>query len=132
MDYKTFKNEISNLKAYYKSLAEIKDEIEKLNYDLTGVKGVRFDRQPASYNQSLSEWYRLDLIEKIESKEKELDYTELAIKRYEANLKRLPKEIRYAVKQIFINGETFAETGEKLGYTDAGLHYVIKKEIEKL
>ena len=132
MDYKTFKNEISNLKAYYRSLKEISNEIEKLNYDLAGVKGVRFDRQPASYNPAMRENYRLELIEKIEAAERELDYTQLAVKRYEANLNRLPKEIRHAVKQIFIEGKTFAEVGKNMGYSDHGLHNRIKKEIEKI
>lgn len=132
MDYKVFKNEISNLKAYYQSLIEINNDLERLSYDLTGVKGVRFDRQPGSFNPSLSEYRKLDLIEKIEEKEKELDYTQLAIKRYESNLNKLPKPIRDAVVQIFIQGRTFAEMGKLLGYSDHGLHYKIKKEVEKI
>ena len=66
MDYKTFKNEISNLKAYCRSLEEIQTELDMLWYELTGVKGVQYDKQPSSYNQSLSENYRLELLDKIE------------------------------------------------------------------
>ena len=132
MDYETFKAEMKLIKPYYLSAKKIKEEIEKLNYDLANVKGVRFDRQPSSYNQSLSEQRRLELIEEIEKKEKELDHTIMSVKRYESNLNRLPKSIRFAVKQIFIYGKSFAEVGKTMGYSDHGLHRRVKKEVEKL
>ena len=132
MDYKTFKNEISNLKAYYKSKKEIEDEIEKLWYDLTGVKGIRFDIEHASFNPSLIEETRLELLDKIEQKEKELDYTLLVIKHHEAKLKALPDEIKGYVKQIFIEGKTFEEVAKNSGYTHTAIHYRVKKAVEEL
>ena len=44
MDYKTFKNELSNYRAYQKSLIQINDEIELIVYEMTGVKGIRYDK----------------------------------------------------------------------------------------
>lgn len=132
MDYKTFKNEISNIKAYTKSISDIKTELELLWYELTGVKGIQYNKQPSSYNPELNESYRLELLDRIESKEKELDFTYLAIERYRANLDRLPSDIRWIVEQIFIDNKTFAEIGKTVGYSDRGLHYKVKKEIEKL
>jgi DNA-directed RNA polymerase specialized sigma subunit len=132
MDYKTFKNEISNYQAYMRSADEIKTELDLLWYELTGVKGIQYNKQPSSYNQELSESYRLELLDRIENKEKELDFTIMAIERYESELGRLPSDIRELVEQIFINGKTFAEVGKKVGYSDNGLHYKIKKEVEKI
>ena len=132
MDYKTFTNEIRNIKAYSKSISEIKIELELLWYELSGVKGIQYDKQPSSYNPELNESYRLELLDRIESKENELDFTYLAIERYRANLDRLPSDIRWIVEQIFIENKTFAEIGKIVGYSDRGLHYRVKKEIEKL
>lgn len=132
MDYQTFKNETSNLKAYYKSIRELEEERERLFYELTGVKGIQYDKQPSSYNQEMSESYRLELIEKIEQTEKEIAYTMQTIERYEKRISRLPSDIREIVDLLFIHGKTFKEVGEMTGYSDNGLHYRIKKEIEKL
>lgn len=132
MDYQRFKNEISNLKAYYRSMVELEEETERLFYELTGVKGLRYDRQPTSYNQQMSESYRLELIEKLEQIEKEKDFTREVIDRYEKQLNRLPDDIRVMVVLLFIEGKTFREVSEMVGYSDHGLYYMIKKEIEKL
>lgn len=132
MDYRVFKNEVSNLKAYYRSKKEIENELEVLWHELSGLKAIRYDKQPTSYNPEMSESYRLELIDRIEKKQKELDYTILAIERYESELERLPSNIREMVEQIFILGKTFAEVGKTIGYSDNGLHYKIKKEVEKI
>lgn len=132
MDYRVFKNEISNLKAYYRSKKEIENELEVMWHELSGLKAIRYDKQPSSFNPELSESYRLELIDRIEKKQKELDYTILAIERYESELNRLPSDIREMVEQIFILGKTFAEVGKTIGYSDNGLHYKIKKEVEKI
>lgn len=132
MDYRVFKNEISNLKAYYRSKKEIENELEVMWHELSGLKAIRYDKQPSSFNPELSESYRLELIDRIEKKQKELDYTILAIERYESELERLPSDIREMVEQIFILGKTFAEVGKTIGYSDNGLHYKIKKEVEKI
>lgn len=132
MDYRVFKNEISNLKAYCRSKKEIEIELEVMWHELSGLKAIRYDKQPTSYNPEMSESYRLELIDRIEKKQKELDYTILAIERYENELERLPSDIREMVEQIFILGKTFAEVGKTIGYSDNGLHYKIKKEVEKI
>lgn len=132
MEYRTFRNEISNLNAYYKSRYEIEAELETMFYDLTGVKGVRYDKLPASYNPSLSEQTKLELLDKIEEKEKELDYTLLAIDRYERNLNRLSEEIKGYVERLFILGETFERVSRNAGYSKSAILYRIKAEVEKL
>lgn len=132
MDYQRFKNEISNLKAYYKSMNELEAETERLFYELTGVKGIQYDKQPSSYNQEMSESYRLELIDRLEQIEKEKDFTRLLIERFEKQLDRLPSDVRALVVLLFVTGKTFREVGEMTGYSDNGLHYRIKKEIEKL
>ena len=132
MDYKVFKNEISNLKAYYRSRKEIEADLEVLWHELSGLKAIRYDKQPSSFNPEMSATYTLELIDRIETKQKELDYTIMAIERYESHLKQLPSDIRDMVEQIFILGKTFAEVGKTIGYSDNGLHYKIKKEIEKI
>lgn len=132
MEYQKFKNEISNLRAYYRSIKELEEERERLVYELSGVKGVRYDKQPTSYNPQLAESYKLEMIEKINEVEKEIAYTSETIKRYERNLDRLPGEIRTLVVLLFIHGKSFRELGKMVGYSDHGLYYKIKKEIEKL
>lgn len=132
MDYRVFKNEISNLPSYYKSAEKLKDDLDVLWHELSGLKAIRYDKQPASFNPEMSESYRLELMDRIEKKQRELDFTYLAIERCESELNRLPSDIKEMVEQIFILGKTFAEVGKSIGYSDNGLHYKIKKEIEKI
>lgn len=132
MEYRTFRNEISNLRSYYEAKCQTEDEIDLLWYELTGVKGVSFDRQPTSFNPSLSEQTRLELLDKIEQKEKELDYLWMAIERYEKNLNRLSDEVRGYVEQLFILGETFETVGKRTGYNKGSIAYKIRSEVEKL
>ena len=132
MNYEVFKNELKNLKAYLESKNELETELEVLWYDLTGVKGVRFDVEHVSYNPQLAEQLKLELIDKIEHKEKELDFTCLAIERNETHLKALPSDIRLCCKQIFIQGKTFAEVGRNVGYSANGIYQRIKREVEKI
>lgn len=132
MDYQKFKNEISNLKAYYKSLRELEQERKRLEYELEGVKGIRYDKLPASFNPEFAEMYRLELIERLVEIEKEIGFTVQTIKRYESQINRLPDDVKPLVDLLFIQGKTFKEVGYMFGYSDNGIYHKIKKEIEKI
>lgn len=132
MDYKTFKREMKNLKSYYKERKKLEEKLETLNYNMTGVKGVRFDREPSVPNYQAQEELRLEQIEDKEILEMRLTYTNLAIKLYERNLNALPSDIREICECLFIKGQTFTRIAKKHGYSINGLQYQIEKEVEKL
>ena len=64
MTYKQIKNELQNYKQYLKDIENLKEQIKNVWYEMTGVKGVSFDRIPTSHNPVASELHRLDLIDK--------------------------------------------------------------------
>ena len=132
MDYKTFKNELSNYRAYQKSLIQINDEIELIVYEMTGVKGIRYDKQPMSFNPYLTAETRERLSHRLDEWECKLDHTLMKINDIERDLAKLPDDIRELCIMIFADGMTFIEVGNKVGYSDNALWHRIRKEVEKI
>lgn len=132
MDYEVFVNECRSYKKYLDSKEKIIDQIELIIYEMTGVKGIRYDKQPMSFNASLSEELRNKLSERLDEKEKELDRTQMKIDDIERNLKRLPEDIKDLCIMLFVEKKTFQDAGKTIGYSDGGLWYRIKKEVEKI
>lgn len=132
MDYQTFKNEIGNLKAYQESLNQAKAKEDELWYQLSGVKGISYDKQPTSYNPNLSEQMRLDLLDKIEVVTREEAYYQECIERYERNLNRLPRLEREFARELLIEGKTFRQVGLKHHYGHSTVRFRLKREVEKL
>ena len=132
MNYELFSSEMRNLKNQYESADKIQSEIDKMFYELTGVKAIRYDIEHVSPNPQLAEQRRLDLIEEMEEKEKELDNTYKVINYFESHLNLLPSNVREWTIQKFIQGKTFAEVGRNVGYSANGIYQRIKREVEKI
>lgn len=132
MEYKRFKNELSNYRSYQKSLIKIDEEIENIIYEMTGVKAIRYDKQPLSFNPELSADMRDKLSRMLEEKESEKDHTLMKIQDIDRNLAKLPDDIRELCIMLFADGMTFIEVGNRVGYSDNALWHRIRKEIEKI
>lgn len=132
MDYKTFKNEVSNYMSYKQSLLKLNEEYEDIVYEMTGVKGVRYDKTPMSFNAELSMEMRRKLSRKLSEKELEIDHTLFAIKNIERNLNKLPSEIKDMCIKLFIENMTCSQVGDIYGYTHSGIRQKVKREVEKL
>lgn len=129
MDYKTLKNELEN---YYKNLNDIdriKEEIELILYEMTGVKGIRYDKEPSSFNPQLAAEKRLELIEKKEDKEIELRYLIASTKFIESKLKKLTEEDKNICLRIIAKGISAEKVRHEVGYSKSGLWKRIKREL---
>ena len=132
MDYQTFKNEMLNYRAYKRSIDELNEKIEILWYEMTGVKGISYDKQPTSYNPIIAEEVRSKYSEQIEELNLALDHTLIKIQDIEKHLGMLPVQTQTICKLLFMERLSYRTVGMTYGYTDQGLRKRIIREVEKL
>ena len=132
MNYDTFKNLLKNYYDYLKNVDRLKEEIQKVFYIMTGVSGIDYDKVSVSYNPTLSEQRKLELIEKKAELELELEYTILAIKLIEMKLTKLPDAEKVACLQVIAKKASYESYGNKMGYTSSGLWRKMKKDLERV
>ena len=131
MDYKVFTANLTNLKRLKESEESLKSQLDLIIYDLGGVKGIHYDSVMVHGNPSVIEEKRLELIDKYNEKEKELEFTKLAIAQTEDVLGRMPSMLREMLIEVFVHGKTYRAVGEMFGYSYFGLWKYIKRETEK-
>jgi len=131
MDYKVFTSNLANLKRLKDSEESLKSQLDLILYDLGGVKGVHYDSVNIHGNPSVIEEKRLELYDKYNEKEKELEFTKLAIMQTEDVLNRMPKTLREMLIEVFVYGKTYRAVGEKYGYSYNGAWHYIKRETER-
>lgn len=132
MSYKSFKNEIENYEEYCQNVSLLKDEIEEILYEMAGVKGVSFDRIPSSFNPSLSEERRLELIDLYNQKLDDLKHYESTIRYVEKRLRGLSIEEKQTVLDVASGRITYEEAGKKYGYSKGRMWKRIKKILEEI
>lgn len=136
MRYELFVLQLKMLKAYEESKEDIEREIDDIVYQFCGVKGVRFDKEPAQFNQYLSQEAFWEMSERLKEPEKELDFTIMAINRMkpivEENISKLPELTQKAVKLLFFENKTYEEVGNIIGYSDHGIWQKVRRDVEKL
>ena len=131
MDYENFKSMMSNYAFNKRKLQEAKEELEVLFYEMTGVKGVAFDRMPSSFNPSVAESYRLDQVEKYNDRQKDIQYYQKCIAYVEQYSKRIPTDLWKLLYEKYVLGVTYQQLGERFGYSNNGMYHYLKREIEK-
>ena len=131
MDYKVFTSNLANLHRLKVSKENLEAELDMIIYDLGGVKGVHYDSVMVHGNPSVIEEKRLELYDKYNEKEKELEFTKLAIAQTEDVLNRMPKTLREMLIEVFVYGKTYRAVGEKYGYSYNGAWHYIKRETER-
>ena len=132
MDYEVFKNELKNYKKYQLSLIETEQIIDDIIYQYAGVRGIRYDKIPMSFNDGLAADQREKLYKALSKPQKDYDITKKMIERIESNLNRLDHDMRMACVLLFCEGYTYEKTGEIFGYSGHGLWQRVRKAIEKI
>lgn len=128
-----FKKELRCYKGYISKANDLKQEIDDIWYELTGVKAIRYDKLPSgSYNPSVSEARRLNLSEKVERKIKELDRVSNNINYIDSILSRLPKNISKACIDIYCDEKGYKKTSQNEYISDAGLFKQIDKALAEV
>lgn len=132
MTYKQIKNELQNYRQYLKDIENLKEQIKNVWYEMTGVKGVSFDRIPTSHNPVASELHRLDLMDKKDELMLEYEHAVISVKLIELKLMKLSEEDKRACLRIMSDGESYEKVGNDMGYTSTGLWRKLKRELEKV
>lgn len=131
MNYKIFTFQLKQYAANKEMADKARSELEDILYEMTGVKGVRFDTIPSSYNPHLAELRKLELIEMREEKENELKYLEASIRSVDMIKQRMPRKLWLMCYDKFAKDMTYKAVGQKYGYSDNGLWHLMKREVEK-
>lgn len=129
-----FKKELSCYKYYLAKLKELDNEIDANFYKETGVSAISYDKVPTHSSEEAKAQFRLSLIEKGDELAIERDRVAKQIKHIESIVDALPKVLRKAIIQIYVNGMTylqFVNSGD-VYWTDAGLYKAIERELNKL
>ena len=131
MTYAIFTANLRNMREMRRELKKIEDELEVILYDMTGVKGVRYDNTPGTFNPRLHDLKRLEDIDKYDDKLREYNYLLITINETEEILKRMPARLKPILNDIYVKGMTYRNAGEKYGYSDHGLWEYLKRETER-
>lgn len=132
MSYKSFKNEIENYEEYCRNVRILKDEIEGILYELSGVKGISYDKIPSSFNPSLSEERRLELIDLYNQKLEDLKHFLSTIRYVDKRLRGLTADEKRIILDVVSGRLTYEEAGKRHGYSKGRMWKKIKKILEEI
>lgn len=146
MDFRLFVHEIELLRDYKRSLSQLVSDLELLEYEAENVKGIQYDKEPSSPNPQ-SEIYRLELIERKERLETEIDRTLIRINDLEPrvydNLTKMQGEgqkiimAKYGIKLTdtikFGEERTYEQLCEEFAYAGtSSIWRKMKKAVEEI
>lgn len=132
-DVEVFKNELKSYKRYLQQRQIVLDLKMVNDYKKTGVSAIRYDKIPVHSSEEAREQYRLSLIEKGTTIEKELERLNLQIEHIENMLKSLPKELQKPIYELLVENKTYVETasGSEIYWSPSGLFKTVERELEK-
>lgn len=127
-----FKNELKNLTYYKESLAELDDSLTDARYELTGVKGLRYDKPPGGFSPEAKKenYYKLSseiehLIDEQERIQKQVNYIETVLDQIE------DQEIKEAAIKVFAENKTLRKVSKEYYMSYTTLHKKINKELKE-
>lgn len=103
------KEEIRSYRQYKAYRKRLNDRLDTLWYELTGVKGIRYDKAHFNADPSVTEERRLVLLDKVTLIETELARVESQIDHIDRLLSAMPKEDRKLVTYTLIDGNTYRQ-----------------------
>ncbi len=130
MDYKAFKKELESYSGLLNDQRKLEEEIKVFEYLMANVKAVRYDSQPGSINESMAEEKRLEMIERLEEKQRRLDKVLDKIRAIDDNIALLSNEAQY-ICNLSKKGKSYRSIGKMLGYSDVMIYLKVKGEVEK-
>lgn len=118
---------------YKDDIANAKEELETIWYELSGVKGVDFSKvRGTDFNE-------FKKVAHFQDKERDIRYWTKMIETAESNLARvehileeLPDDIREAVIRIYIQGETYETVAREIHFSISGLYARIEKALMEI
>ena len=132
MSYKSFKNELENYEEYQKNAESLREEISDIFYSMTGVKGVPFDRIPGSFNPSLIESRKLEMIDLYNQKLEDLKHYEMSIRYVDRKLKDLTAAERQMCFDVASGKITYEVASKQYGYSKGRMWKKVKQILEEI
>lgn len=122
---------LKNKKMIDRSIDRLNSELEVLNHHETGVKGINYTITPSSTNVSLKALKRLEIIDRIEEIEKEIELLEMMNAKTNELLSMMPEDLQTMLLEKFIKGMTYEQMARKYNYSPAGVWMYLERETKK-
>jgi len=132
MTSKEFKASFEDYDNFLKREAELKEKIEMLYDDLSGVKGIRYDKIPSSYNPEAIETRKLELIDLINLKQAELKVLQSKYDYFRMVLSKLDEESIELLRRLIVKKQSYEKVGNEMGYSTGGLWKYVDRLIESI
>lgn len=130
MNFKTFQNELRNLKSYENSILILEQKKEEIIYKYGGVHGVSFDRVASTGGDRQGALLKMG--EELEEVEREIDHTMMKIDDIKRNLSKLPEDIQTIAMSLYYHNMPLRMVGRMVGYSYNGVYQLVKREVEKI
>lgn len=131
MTVKEVKKELSMYRILNDDINDIEDKIDRLYYELGGVKGLRYDIQKGNGVIDNKMWYKL--APKIERLEQELTRLTLQVEHIELILNAIEdKRLKDAIVDVCVDGKTLKEVANRFNCSHTYLKYMIDEELSRI
>lgn len=132
MTSREFKASLEDYENFLKREAELKEKIEMLYDDLSGVKGIRYDKIPSSYNPEAIETRKLELIDLINLKQAELKVLQSKYDYFRMIMSKLDDEDITLLHRLFVKKDGYERVCNEMGYSVGGLWKYVDRLIESI
>ncbi|MFV0551050.1 MAG: hypothetical protein ACK5L6_03885 [Anaerorhabdus sp.] len=126
-----FKSELNNYRYYQQRLEELKLELEVIEYDLQGVKGISYGGTSIENKESQAEkdMKKMLLIQQKGEVERKIDSTKQAIVKIDYVLSMICNEFKELIMRLYILENTsYKEQLEKFKYTSLS---TLKRDVDR-
>lgn len=127
-----FKNELRNYRFYESKIKELTQEINKIYYELTGVKGICYDRQPGSTSPEAKSGKMYDSYNKIDALSSKLSVYKAKFNSLECVLNKLDCDAKKLIINVYVEGKTYRELSEIMKLSPSAIHYEVTKHLKGL
>ena len=131
MTVKEVKKELSMYRILNDDINDIEEKIDRLYYDLGGVKALRYDIQKGNGAIDNKKWYKL--APKIERLEQELTRLTLQVEHIEMILNAIEdNKLKEAIVDVCIDGKGLRAIANRFNCSHMTLKYMIDEELSRI
>lgn len=130
-DLKALKRELRNYQIYKKKLKEIRREIDRVEYDMTGVKAIQTDGTHGSTNPQQKANHFYDLSNKLEMLRIRETRYQLSIAYIDWVMCHLGhRDAKLGITEVYLKGSTLRDAADKLNYSKSALDRKMNKALK--
>lgn len=113
-------------------LKEMNEKKKELYDEMSGLKGISYDRIPSTPNPEAAENYRLTMIDRIEEVDNEISIHQLKLDMLNVTLNRIadPERQMYLLK--YRDRRTYEAIGKLFGYSPSGIFMRMDHALDEL